>query len=165
MNINTVKRLEEGEGGITFEDGFRYFMYAESHKSKPNFMRKFREAIASYQSELEQANVIIAQQKQRRSENLRKDFERMKIEKATRQSVQMEMSEKLKSMTTEHDAKTNQLKAELQLARDQIAAMQKEQQKVSEKHSRDLEEAKRQGTEEEQQKFANMSWFERIHKK
>ena len=165
MNINTVKRLEEGEGGVTFEDGFRYFVYAESHKSKPNLMRKFREAMASYQSEQEQANVVFAQQKQRRSESLRKEFERRKIENTTRQSVQMEMSEKLTSMTTEHDAKTKELETELQEARDQIAAIQKEQQKVSEKHSRDLEEAKRQGAEEEQQKFANMSWLERIQQK
>lgn len=47
VNINTVKRLEEGEGGVTFEDGFRYFVYAENHKSKPNLMKKFREAMAS----------------------------------------------------------------------------------------------------------------------
>ena len=130
MNINTVKRLEEGEGGVTFEDGFRYFVYAESHKSKPNLMKKFREAMATYQSEQEQASVVIAQQKQRRSEALRKDFERRKIENTTRQSVQMEMSEKLTSLTTEHDAKTKELETELQEARDQIAAMQKEQHEV-----------------------------------
>lgn len=165
MNINTVKRLEEGEGGITFEDGFRYFMYAESHKSKPNLMRKFREAIASYQSEQEQANVVIAQQKQHRANEIRRDFERRRIEHTTRQAVQMEMTEKLTSLTTEHNAHTKELEAELQSARDQIAAMQKEQQKVSEKHSRDLEEAKRQGAEEEQQKFANMSWLKRIQQK
>lgn len=58
--------------GVTFEDGFHNFVYAESHKSKPNLMKKFREAIASYQSEQEQANVVIAQRKKRRSENLRK---------------------------------------------------------------------------------------------
>ena len=165
VNINTVKRLEEGEGGVTFEDGLRYLMYADSHKSKPNLMRKFREAMASYLSEQEQANVIIAQQKQRRSENLRKEFERRKIENTTRQSVQMEMSEKLTSLTTEHDAKTKELETELQEARDQIAAMQKEQQEVAEKHSKELEDAKRLGAEEEQQKFANMSWLERIQKK
>lgn len=125
MNINTAKRLEEGEGDVTFETGFRYFVYAESHKSKPNLMRKFREAMASYQSEQEQANVVIAQQKQRRLENLRSDFERRKIENTTRQSVQMEMSEKLISLTTKHDAKTKELETELQEARDQIAAMQK----------------------------------------
>ena len=50
MNTNTVKRLEEDEGGVSFEDGFRYFVYAESHKSKPNLMRKFREAMVSYLS-------------------------------------------------------------------------------------------------------------------
>ena len=165
MNINTAKRLEEGEGGVTFEAGFRYFVYAESHKSKPNLMRKFREAMASYQSEQEQANVVIAQQKQRRLENLRSDFERRKIENTTRQSVQMEMSEKLISLTTKHDAKTKELETELQEARDQIAAMQKEQQEVAERHSKELEEAKRLGAEEEQQKFANMSWLERIQKK
>ena len=98
---------------ITFEAGFRYFVYAESHKSKPNLMRKFREAMASYQSEQEQANVVIAQQKQRRLENLRSDFERRKIENTTRQSVQMEMSEKLISLTTKHDAKTKELETEL----------------------------------------------------
>ncbi|OYP57194.1 hypothetical protein CIK91_01180 [Segatella bryantii] len=125
MNINTAKRLEEGEGGVTFEAGFRYFVYAESHKSKPNLMRKFREAMAFYQSEQEQANMVIAQQKQRRLENLRSDFERRKIENTTRQSVQMEMSEKLISLTTKHDAKTKELETELQEARDQIAAMQK----------------------------------------
>ena len=165
MNINTVKRLEEGEGGVTFEDGFRYFVYAESHKSKSNLMKKFREAMATYQSEQEQASVVIAQQKQRRSEALRKEFERKKIEHSTRQSVQMEMSERLTSLTTEHDAKTQELEAELQEARDQIAAMQKEQQEVAEKHSKELEDAKRLGAEEEQQKFANMSWLERIQKK
>lgn len=165
MNINTVKRLEEGEGGVTFEDGFRYFVYAESHKSKPNLMRKFRDAMASYQSEQEQANVVFAQQKQRRLENLRSDFERRKIENTTRQAIQMEMSEKLTSMTTEHDAKTKELETELQEARDQIAAMQKEQQEVAERHSKELEEAKRLGAEKEQQKFANMSWLERIQQK
>lgn len=165
VNINTVKRLEEGEGGVTFEDGFRYFVYAENHKSKPNLMKKFREAMASYQSEQEQASVVIAQQKQRRLENLRSDFERRKIENTTRQSVQMEMSEKLTSMTTEHDANIKKLETELLEARDQIAAMQKEQQEVAERHSKELEEAKRQGAEEEQQKFANMSWLERIQKK
>ena len=165
MNINTVKRLEEGEGGVTFEDGFRYFVYAESHKSKPNLMKKFREAMATYQSEQEQASVVIAQQKQRRSEALRKEFERKKIEHSTRQSVQMEMSERLTSLTTEHDAKTQELEAELQEARDQIAAMQKEQQEVAEKHTKELADARRQGAEEEQQKFANMSWLERIQKK
>jgi len=164
MNINTVKRLEEGEGGVSFEDGFRYFIYAESHKSKPNLMSKFRESIASYQSEQEQANVVIAQQKQRRSENLRKDFERRKIEKTTRQTIQMEMSEKLTSLTNEHDAKTKELEAELQSARDQIAVMQKEQQDIAARHSREIEEAKRLGAEEEQQKFSNMSWMERIRK-
>ena len=157
VNINTVKRLEEGEGGVTFEDGFRYFVYAENHKSKPNLMKKFREAMASYQSEQEQASVVIAQQKQRRLENLRSDFERRKIENTTRQSVQMEMSEKLTSMTTEHDAKIKKLETEL--------LVQKEQQEVAERHSKELEEAKRQGAEEEQQKFANMSWLERIQKK
>lgn len=165
MNINTVKRLEEGEGGVTFEDGFRYFVYAESHKSKPNLMRKFREAMASYLSKQEQANVVFAQQKQRRLENLRSDFERRKIENTTRQAIQMEMSEKLTSMTTEHDAKTKELETELQEARDQIAAMQKEQQEVAEKHTKELADAKRQGAEEEQQKFANMSWLERIQRK
>jgi len=165
MNINTVKRLEEGEGGVTFEDGFRYFVYAESHKSKPNLMKKFREAMATYQSEQEQASVVIAQQKQRRSEALRKEFERKKIEHTTRQSVQMEMSERLTSLTTEHDAKTQELEAELQEARDQIAAMQKEQQEVAEKHTKELADARRQGAEEEQQKFANMSWLERIQQK
>ena len=49
--------------------------------------------------------------------------------------------------------------------RDQIVAMQKEQQEVAEKHSKELEDAKRLGAEEEQQKFANMSWLERIQKK
>ena len=165
VNINTVKRLEEGEGGVTFEDGFRYFVYAENHKSKPNLIRKFREAMASYQSEQEQANVVFAQQKQRRLENFRSDFERRKIENTTRQAIQMEMSEKLTSMTTEHDAKTKELETELQEARDQIAAMQKEQQEVAEKHTKELADARRQGAEEEQQKFANMSWLERIQKK
>lgn len=165
MNINTVKRLEEGEGGVTFEDGFSYFIYAESHKSKPNLMRKFREAMASYQSEQEHASVVIAQQKQRRLENLRSDFERRKIEKTTRQAIQMEMSEKFTSLATEHDAKTRELEAELQSARDQITTMQKEQQEVAERHSKELEKAKRLGAEEEQQKFANMSWLERIQKK
>lgn len=42
---------------------------------------------------------------------------------------------------------------------------QKEQQEVAERHSKELEEAKRLGAEEEQQKFANMSWLERIQKK
>ena len=120
MHINTVKRLEEGEGGITFEDGLRYLLYADSHKSKPNLMKKFREAMASYQSEQEQVSVVIAQHKQRRLENLRSDFERRKIENTTRQSVQMEMSEKLTSLTTEHDAKTKELETELLEARDQI---------------------------------------------
>ena len=68
-------------------------------------------------------------------------------------------------MTTEHDAKIKKLETELLGARDQIAAMQKEQQEVAERHSKELEEAKRQGAEEEQQKFANMSWLERIQKK
>ena len=66
---------------------------------------------------------------------------------------------------TEHDAKTRELEAELQSARDQITTMQKEQQEVAERHSKKLEEAKRLGAEEEQQKFANMSWLERIQKK
>ena len=165
MNINTVKRLEEGEGGVTFEDGFRYFVYAESHKSKPNLMRKFREAMASYQSEQEQANVVSARKKQRRVDDIRKDLERRKVESYTRYTVQMEMAEKLTSLTTEHEAQTKVLQAELQSARDQIASMQKEQQDVAERHSRELEEAKRLGAEEEQRKFANMSWIERIQKK
>lgn len=165
MNINTVKRLEEGEGGVTFEDGFRYFVYAESHKSKPNLMRKFREAMASYQSEQEQANVVSARQKQRRADDIRKDLERRKVESYTRYTVQKEMAEKLTSLTNEHDAQTSKLQAELQSARDQIAAMQKEQQETAEKHSRELEEAKRLGAEEEQRKFANMNWLERIQKK
>ena len=63
------------------------------------------------------------------------------------------------------DAKIKKLETELLEARDQIAAMQKEQQEVAERHSKELEEAKRQGAEEEQQKFANMSWLERIQKK
>ena len=50
-------------------------------------------------------------------------------------------------------------------SREQIAAMQKEQQETAERHSRELEEAKRLGAEEEQRKFANMSWIERIQKK
>ena len=77
----------------------------------------------------------------------------------------MEMAEKLTSLTTEHDAQTSKLQAELQSARDQIAAMQREQQETAEKHSRELEEAKRLGAEEEQRKFANMNWLERIQKK
>ena len=165
ININTVKRLEEGEGGVTFEDGFRYFVYAESHKSKPNLMRKFREAMASYQSEQEQANVVSARQKQRRADDVRKDLERRKVESYTRYTVQMEMAEKLTSLTNEHDAQTSKLQAELKSARDQIAAMQKEQQETAEKHSRELEEARRKGAEEEQRKFANMNWLERIQKK
>ena len=165
IHINTVKRLEEGEGGVTFEDGFRYFVYAESHKSKPNLMRKFREAMASYQSEQEQANVVNARQKQRRADDVRRDLERRKVESYTRYTVQMEMSGKIASLTTEHDAQTKELKAELQSARDQIAAMQKEQQNVAERHSKELEEAKRLGAEEEQQKFANKSWLERLQKK
>mgnify|MGYP003308746758 FL=1 len=43
--------------------------------------------------------------------------------------------------------------------------MQKEQQETAEKHSRVIEEAKRLGAEEEQRKFANMNWLERIQKK
>ena len=43
--------------------------------------------------------------------------------------------------------------------------MQKKQQETAEKHSRELEEAKRLGAEEEQRKFANMNWLERIQKK
>ena len=77
----------------------------------------------------------------------------------------MEMSERLTSLTTEHDAKTKELEAELLSARDQIAAMQKEQQEVAERHTKELEDAKRLGAEEEQQKFSNMSWLERIQKK
>lgn len=80
-------------------------------------------------------------------------------------AIQMEMSEKFTSLATEHDAKTRELEAELQSARDQITTMQKEQQEVAERHSKELEEAKRLGAEEEQQKFANMSWLERIQKK
>ena len=165
VNGTCPRDPQEGEGGVTFEDGFRYFVYAESHKSKSNLMKKFREAMATYQSEQEQASVVIAQQKQRRSEALRKEFERKKIEHSTRQSVQMEMSERLTSLTTEHDAKTQELEAELQEARDQIAAMQKKLQEVAEKHTKELADARRQGAEEEQQKFANMSWLERIQKK
>lgn len=165
MHINTVKRLEEGEGGITFEDGLRYLLYADSHKSKPNLMKKFRDAMASYQTEQEQADVVNAQQKQRRTEAMLKDFERRRIENTTRHAVQMEIMEKLTSLTTEYDTKADQLEAELQSARDQIATMQKEQQDAAEKHSKELEEAKRQGAEEAQQKFANMSWLERIQRK
>ena len=165
MNINTVKRLEEGEGGISFEDGLHYILYADCHKSKPNLMKKFREAMPSYQSELEQEKVVKALQKQHMSDEMHKDIERRKIERSTRQAVQMEMSEQIASLTTEYNTKTDQLEAELQSTRDQIAAMQKEQQKSAEKHSRELEEAKRQGSEEAQQKFANMTWFERIQKK
>ena len=87
MHINTVKRLEEGEGGITFEDGLRYLLYADSHKSKPNLMKKFRDAMASYQTEQEQADVVNAQQKQRRTEAMLKDFERRRIENTTRHAV------------------------------------------------------------------------------
>lgn len=140
-------------------------MYAESHKSKPNLMRKFREAMASYQSEQEQANVVSARQKQRRADDVRKDLERKKVESYTRYTVQKEMAEKLTSLTNEHDAQTSKLQAELKSARDQIAAMQKEQQEVAEKHTKELADAKRQGAEEEQQKFANMSWLERIQRR
>ena len=128
-------------------------------------MRKFREAMASCKSEQEQANVVNARQKQRRADDIRKDLERRKVESYTRYTVQMEMAEKLTSLTTEHDAQTRELEAELKSARDQIAAMQKEQQETAEKHSRELEEAKRLGAEEEQRKFANMDWLERIQKK
>ena len=68
-------------------------------------------------------------------------------------------------MTNEHDAKAKELEAELQSAGDQIAAMQKQQQDVAERHTKELEDAKRFGAEEEQQKFSNMSWLERIQKK
>lgn len=68
------------------------------------------------------------------------------------------------NLTTEHDAQTKEMEAELQSAHDQIVAMQKKQE-TAEKHSRELEEAKRLGAEEEQRKFANMNWQERIQKK
>lgn len=35
----------------------------------------------------------------------------------------------------------------------------------SEKYTKELEDAKHLGAEEEQRKFANMSWIERIQKK
>lgn len=165
MNINTVKRLEEGEGGISFEDGLRYILYADCHKSKPNLMKKFRELMTSYQSEQEQENVVKALQKQRMAVETHKDIERRKIERSTRQAVQMEMSEQIVSLTTEYNTKTDRLEAELQSARDQIAALQKEQQESAEKHSRELEEAKLQGSEEAQQKFAQKSWLERLQNK
>ena len=109
--------------------------------------------------------MVNARKKQRRADDIRKDLERRKVESYTRYTVQMEMAEKLTSLTNEHDAQTKVLQAELKSARDQIAAMQKEQQDVAERHSRELEEAKRLGAEEEQRKFANMSWLERIQKK
>ena len=47
----------------------------------------------------------------------------------------------------------------------QITKCRRKQQKVSVRHCKELEDAKRLGAEEEQQKFANMSWPERIQKK
>ena len=40
-----------------------------------------------------------------------------------------------------------------------------DQQEVAERHAKELEDAKHLGAEEEQQKFTNMSWLERIQKK
>lgn len=165
ININTIKQLEEGEGGISFEDGLRYFTYAESHKSKPNLMRKFRESMAAYQSEQDMTNVVMTQQKQREAEPSRKASERHKIEQSTRQAVQMEMEEQLTFLATQYNDRTAQLEADLKAAQEQMAAMEKEQQAAAEKHKEELEEAKRQGAEEAQQKFANMSMFECIRKK
>lgn len=162
IHINTVKRLEEGEGGISFEDGLRYFLYAESHKSKPNLLKKFREAMATYQSELDMANVLMAQQKQREAEANRKASERHHIEQSTRQTVQMEMSKQLTSLTTQYNAHTDRLEAELKTTRDQITALQREQQTIAERHKKELENAKRQGAEEAQQAFKNKTLLERI---
>ena len=39
------------------------------------------------------------------------------------------------------------------------------QQEVAERHAKELEDAKHLGAEEEQQKFTNMSWLERIQRK
>ena len=46
-----------------------------------------------------------------------------------------------------------------------ITKCRRKQQKDSVRHCKELEDAKRLGAEEEQQKFANMSWLERIQKK
>ncbi len=102
IHINTVKRFEDGEGGVTFEDGFRFFLYAESHKSKPNLLKKFREAMATYHSEQEKADVVNAIQKQRMADTQRKASERQKIEQAIRLTVQKEMAEQLTSLTERH---------------------------------------------------------------
>ena len=40
-----------------------------------------------------------------------------------------------------------------------------DQQEVAERHNKELEDAKHLGAEEEQQKFTNMSWLERLQKK
>ena len=60
IHLNTVKRFEEGEYGVTFKDGFRYFMFAESHKSKSSILKKFREAMAAYQTEQDKVEVVNA---------------------------------------------------------------------------------------------------------
>lgn len=161
MNINTVKRLEEGKGGISFEDGLRYLLHAESHKSKPNLMKVFRQAMAAYQSEQDMQAVVFAQQKQRRGEAIRKDFERRKVELTTRQTVQMEMSEKIAALTTEHNAKTSQLEEELKIAREQNAAMQRQLQETEEKHVKELEDAKKDGTNDSTT-ITKRNWYKRL---
>ena len=162
MNQNTVKRFEEGLGGVSFEDGFRYVMYAESHKSKPNIMRKFREAIAACQDEEEQERLVKARQKQTAYGQWQRQSELLAVATETREAVQKEMAELHTSETTRLEAEKAELAALLQSERDRITAMEKDQQVTTEQHKKELEEAKRKGAEEAQQEFRNKSFLERI---
>ena len=162
MNQNTVKRFEDGLGGVSFEDGFRYVMYAESHKSKPNIMRKFREAIAACQDEEEQERLVKARQKQAAYGQRQRQNELLAVATETREAVRKEMAELHTSETTRLEAENATLAAQLQSERDRIAALQKDQQATAEQHKKELEEAKRKGAEEAQQEFRNKSFLERI---
>lgn len=159
IHINTIKRLEDSEGGITFEDGLRYLLFAETHKSKPCLMKSFIRAMASYQSEAEMAETLKAQQKQQDAESRRKALHRLKTETEIRQSIQEEMTAQLQSLTTSYSAKTEQLEAQLQAARDHIATLETEQKSAAIRHQDELTQAKLQGLEEAKQEYEKNSWF------
>ena len=147
IHINTIKRLEDSEGGITYEDGLRYLLFAETHKSKPCLMKAFIRAMASYQSESEIAETVYAKQKQQEAESKRKALQRLKTENEIRQAVQEEMSAQLQALTTSYSAKTEQLETQLQAARDHIATLEAEQKSAAIRHQEELIQAKLQGAE------------------
>lgn len=162
MNQNTVKRFEEGLGGVSFEDGFRYVMYAESHKSRPNIIKKFREAIAACQDEEEQERLVKARQKQTAYGQWQRKSELLAVATETREAVQKEMAELHTSETTRLEAEKASLASQLQSERERIAAMEKDQQSTAEQHKKEIDEARRKGAEEAQQEFRNKSFLERI---